>query len=350
MSRREFVAGVAGASLAGTRAVARGAAPQERQPPRIRGVPGPFRVVDCHAHVLNTAAPDPSGDVQKYFGMDGTIEALIRAMNQAAVDRAFLLTYNAEDLGQEIRHRKFDPINLKRACNRQYHLDAWRRHRDRFWLFVNRSNALSESFVEDLERDFEMGAVGWKYMPIFYGFLADNPGFVPAFELCRKRRAPVILDLSNWHIGQYPLYNETPRRQSLVKSFADYARLLDPVFKEFESVPICLAHMGTPGGWDHATMDWSKTKAERDYEAVFEFVSRHPNALVDTSPEMAKTAGEYKRIVKAVGARRLMWGTDWPFAELTTWKLVRDQCDFLAADEKAAIFCGNALRFVQGEV
>lgn len=349
MRRRDFAVGLAGSLLAAP--VSGGATrARESQPARIRGVPGPYRVIDVHAHTLNTRAPDPSGAARKYFGFDGTVERLIRAMDESGVDRAFLLTYNAEDLGAEIRHRKFNPVDLKQACNRQYHIEAWRAHRERFWLFVNHSNALRESFLEDLERDFEQGAVGWKYMPIFYGFLADNPGFLPAFERCRKRRAPVILDLSNWHIGQYSLHNEVPERQNLVKSFADYGRLLDPLFTEFKTVPICLAHMGTPGGWDHKTMDWSKDKAERDYEAVFEFVNRHPNALVDTSPNMAKTPEAYAKIVKAVGARKVMWGTDWPFASMNSWRVVQDQCPFLSGAEKALIFSGNAVRFVQGEV
>ena len=321
-----------------------------QQPQTIRGITGPFRVIDAHAHVLNTAAADPTGAGRDYFGLGGTIEKLIEAMDQAAVDRAFLLTYNAEDLAAEIRWRKSNPVELKPIVNRHYQMEAWRAHRDRFWLFPNHSNALRESFPEDLERDLDEGAVGWKYMPIFYGFLADNPGYLPAFELCRRRRAPVILDLSNWHIGQYPLYNETPKRQKLVSNFADYARLLDPLFKEFKTVPICLAHIGTPGGWDRSTMEWSKEKAERDYEAVFEFVSRHPNALVDTSPNMASTPEVYERIFKRVGARKIMWGTDWPFSKMNSWRVIQDGCDFLSQQEKELMISGNALRFVQGQV
>lgn len=335
ISRREFAAKLP-LALAGASAAVRA---QRRDEPSqtVRGVTAPFRVIDAHGHTLNTKAPDPTGAARKYFPFDGTIEAFIRGMDAARVDRAFLLTYNAEDLGAEIRARKADPVALKLTCNRQYHIDAWRAHRNRFWLFVNHSNALRESFLEDLQRDFEQGAVGWKYMPIFYGFLADNPGFMPAFELCRNRRAPVILDLSNWHIGQYSLYNETPERQKMVSSFADYGRLLDPVFDTFKTLPICLAHLGTP-------------KDNRDYDAIFDFVSRHSNALLDTSPRMARTPEVYARLVKAVGARKVMWGTDWPFSDLNSWRVIQDQCDFLSQADKALMISGNALRFVQAQV
>lgn len=67
LSRRKFVTATGAAILAVTGAEGQSTA-SKRQDSRIRGVPGPFRVIDCHAHVLNTAAPDPSGDARKYFG------------------------------------------------------------------------------------------------------------------------------------------------------------------------------------------------------------------------------------------------------------------------------------------
>ncbi|HWQ56338.1 MAG TPA: amidohydrolase family protein [Bryobacteraceae bacterium] len=322
ITRRGFIAATAGAAAA-----------QET----IRGLRGPFRVIDVHAHTINTAHPGLSEGARRYHKPDGTIEALVRAMDQAEVSHAFLLTYSAEDLAAEIRWRKSNPVDLKPVVNRAYQLRAWRAHRDRFWLFVNHSNPLRETFLEDLERDFDEGAVGWKIMPLFYGFLADNPGFMPAYELCARRKCAVILDLSNWHIGQYPLYNEVAERQGIVKRFEDYGRLLDPLFERFRETPICLAHIGTP-------------KDDADREAVLAFVARHPNALLDTSPHMVKTPELYRHIVTEVGARKLMWGTDFPFAPMDTWRMVTDQCDFLSPADRRLIVTGNAQRFVQGRV
>jgi predicted TIM-barrel fold metal-dependent hydrolase len=243
------------------------------EPQTVRGVPGPYRVIDVHAHTINTSASGLSDSARKYHKPDGTIEALIETMDRTGVSQAFLLTYTAEDLAAEIRWKKVDPIGLKLVVNRAYQMKAWRAHRERFWLFVNSSNPLRETFLEDLERDFDQGAVGWKFMPIFYGFLADNTGFLPAYEMCARRRCPIIIDLSNWHIGMYPLYNELPARQVQVKNFADYGRLLDPIFERFADLPICLAHLGTP-------------KDDTDREAVLDFVRLHPNGLVDTTPAM----------------------------------------------------------------
>jgi predicted TIM-barrel fold metal-dependent hydrolase len=197
MKRREFLAGAAGLLASSTLTAHKGAAQEEP----IRGIKGPFRVIDVHDHTLNTSAPNLSEAAREYITPDATIEALIRSMDGAGVDHGFLLTYSAEDLGAEIRAAKVDPIKLKPVVNRSYQIDAWRAHKDRFWLFVNHSNALRETFPEDLERDLEQGAVGWKYMPVFYGLLADNAGFLPAYEVCRRYRSPVIIDLCYWLIG-----------------------------------------------------------------------------------------------------------------------------------------------------
>lgn len=311
---------------------------------RVRGVTGPFRVIDVHGHVLNTEAEDLSAEARNY-NPPGNVEKLIGEMDLAGVEHAFLLTYSAEDLAAEIRARNVDPVALKPVVNRAYQVAAWKTYRDRFWLFVNHSNPLRETFLDDLQRDFEAGSAGWKYMPIFYGFLADNPGYWPAFELCRKHQRPVIVDLSNWYIGQYPLYNEVGERQKLVRSFKDYATLLKPIFEEFHTVPICLAHVGTPGGR-------SKADVEQDRQAVLEFVSEQPNALIDTSPSpgMVPSAEGYESLVRAVGAEKIMWGTDWPFGKMDSWQMIEKECRNLSGAEKELIIGGNALRFVRGLV
>src|SRR5262249_28545418 len=101
-----------------------------------------------------------------------------------------------------------------------------------------------DRYLEDLGKDFEAGAAGVKLLPLFHGYLADHPGFIKVYELCEKHKKPVILDLS-WYFDQSPLSRETPARQKLVKSFADYARVLSPVFRQFAALPISLAHGAT---------------------------------------------------------------------------------------------------------
>src|SRR5262245_50564445 len=117
----------------------------------VRGLRGPFRVIDVHAHTINTAAPNLPQRARDYQRVDGTIETLIRTMDQTAVAHAFLLTYTAEDLAADIRLHNLNPIDFKPVVNAAYQMKAWREHRDRFWLFIHASNPLRETFLEDLE-------------------------------------------------------------------------------------------------------------------------------------------------------------------------------------------------------
>src|SRR5260370_33840901 len=116
MKRGEFIAGSAG--LLGSAALI--PSTNVAQVATVRGMKGPFRIIDVHDHTLNTAAPNLTEEARKYQPPDGTIEALIRGMDAAGGDHGFLLTYSAEDLGAEIRARKARPIDLKPVVNPAY--------------------------------------------------------------------------------------------------------------------------------------------------------------------------------------------------------------------------------------
>src|SRR5690242_10174940 len=126
MTRRQFIASSSG--MLATAALP--PSTPRAQEVKVRGIKGPFRVIDVHDHMLNTAAPNLTEEAHKYQPPDGTIEALIRGMDAAGVDHGFLLTYSAEDLVAEIRARKADPIDLKSVVNRSYQINAWRAHKD----------------------------------------------------------------------------------------------------------------------------------------------------------------------------------------------------------------------------
>jgi predicted TIM-barrel fold metal-dependent hydrolase len=114
------------------------------------------------------------------------------------------------------------------------------------------------------------------------------------------------------------------------------------VFSGFPTVPILLAHRGTP-------------RDAKDFEAVLSLVKRHPNVHLDTSAQnQVMSAAAYRGIIEAVGVQKLMWGTDWIGSymdkSLGSWRMIQEHCSFLSESEKALILHENALRFVQGEV
>jgi membrane dipeptidase len=334
MQRRDFLATV-GASLLATQT----ATPEPDRPPRQ------YRVIDTHLHLFNTRLEGKDG-VPAYIKKDATVEAVLVAMDRGGVDKAFLISYAAEDVAVQIRQRGVKPETIKDVVSKQYQVDCWKAHKDKFWWFTDHIDPTRPSYLDDLLADFETGASGIKLLPWFHGLLPDHPGFLKVYELCRKHKKPIIIDLSWWYFELNPLYNEKPERQKLVKSFADYAKLLTPVFKEFASVPFSLAHCGT-------------ARNAREYDDIFALIAAHTNVSCDVAAATGYSAEFVGRLVKAVGAHKVMYGTDWPYWSSgpdsyrggdRRWGIIANDCPSLSDREKQQVLAGNAERFVQNQL
>lgn len=336
-TRRQFLgtaaAGALGAMLAGPSA-------SEAQTPQKR-----FRVVDTHVHLHN----HPERNVEHQLSL----------MDNGGVDRAFLISYNAYDIQPQLRAGGGSPLTRVPVINRQYQITAWKAHKDRFWWFPDHIDPMNESMIEDLERYVEMGASGFKLLSLFHGFLPDNPGFQPVYELCRRRKKPMIVDLSWWYMGRFGWdnrspdigygFNETKERQQMVqgwKNFGEYAATLDPIFKEYSTVPFSLAHCGT-------------AKAKEDYEHIFALLARHPNLSCDLAMILDFSPHFFEDLTRAVGAHKVMYGTDAPYwfkgvdsyrTGRQRWTMIADDCPFLSDAEKQMILAGNAERFARSEL
>lgn len=130
------------------------------------------------------------------------------------------------------------------------------------------------------------------------------------------------------------------------KSYADWVKPMDPIFDKFAELPISLAHCGTPRG-------------REDYEHIFAFIARHPNCHCDLAAIPDYNPWFIEQLVKAVGVRKFMYGTDHPYwsSELDCyltgdrrWGVIADDCFFLSDEEKQLILAGNAERFANFEM
>jgi predicted TIM-barrel fold metal-dependent hydrolase len=212
---------------------------------------------------------------------------------------------------------------------------------------------MHEDYVEQLERDFDLGASGVKLLPMWHGLLPDHPAWFPVYDLCQRRRKPILMDWSWWYIGGPKVgygYNESTERQKLCKSyrsFADWVVPMDPIFEKYANVPISLLHCGTVKGRD-------------DYEHLFAFMARHPNCYCDLSAIPNYNPWFIQQLVKAVGPRKPMYATDAPYFfdagvdsyRLGKWRwgVIADDCTFLTDEEKQLILAGNAEHFVKNEL
>jgi predicted TIM-barrel fold metal-dependent hydrolase len=344
IDRRGFLslagAGVLGAMASG---IVSKAQPTTDTPPKK------FRVIDTHFHTFNSKLQGSNGI--PYYYPESTIEYELSLMDRGGVDKAFLISYNAEDVGAEIRASGQSPVVLKPVANHEYQLACWQAHKDRFWYFPDGVDPMHEDYLKDLEHNFDLGASGVKLLPMFHGLLPDNRAWLPVYELCQKRGKPVIIDWSWWYIGGEVAYgwNESKERQALCKSYRSYdewVKPMDPIFEQFPNLQISLAHCGTP-------------KGRQDYEHIFAFLARHPNAHCDLAAIPDFNPWFIEQLVKAVGPHKVMYGTDMPYwltgpdsYRLGTrrWGVIAEDCYFLSDSDKQLILAGNAERFVKNEV
>jgi predicted TIM-barrel fold metal-dependent hydrolase len=305
-------------------------------------------VIDTHLHLFNSRLGGTRG-IPKLLSLDATIEGAVAAMRHGGVDKAFLITYNAQDIAEQFIGRDIDPASVRLVYNTQYQKTALIKHPDLFWWFPDHIDPLRETYLEDLQRNFEEGAAGIKLLPVFHGFLPDHPGFIPVYEMCRKYKKPVILDLSYWYLTHMPPRKEAPSRRNVVQRFSDYATLLAPLFREFATVPFSLAHAGT-------------ARQVSDYDEIFTLINDHDNVSCDIGAVggFDEVSAQFVQfLAKGIGARKIMYGTDWPYwasgvnsyvEGSRRWTIIASECPDLSDEEKQWILADNAERFVKNQL
>jgi predicted TIM-barrel fold metal-dependent hydrolase len=301
-------------------------------------------VIDTHVHVLDTNAPAP--DYYREGRMDATVETLLREMDRAGVDQAFIISYTSEDIAAEFLSQGRDPKDLAQVYSKEYAVRSWAAHRDRFWWFTDHVDPLDPQAAEKLERDLDAGASGVKLLPVFRGALPNHRGFFPVYELCARRSVPIILDLSFWYLGKYTLHNTAPEEAARIRTFGDYAALLAPIFEQFSAVRFQLAHCGAVNLWD-VVREKSVFRPDA-LGPVMELVRAHPNVTVDVAA-IPPDREFWRTLVPGVGAGKVSFGTDWPYFGRSPegyrrlWEVVADERVGLSREQREMVLSGTAL-------
>jgi membrane dipeptidase len=147
--------------------------------------------------------------------------------------------------------------------------------------------------------------------------------------------------------GNYLIpYKEPPERLKQCRTIEGYVRTLERVLKAFPTVTFSLAHTGTA-----AVMS--------DYEAIYQVIVDHPNAYCDIAMSTGYGIEWLQELVKTVGPRKVMFGTDWPYwaegadSYLTgskRWTMIANECPQFSEKDKRLILAGNAERFLRNEL
>ena len=297
-------------------------------------------IIDTEAHVLYFARwydnnPEITPLIKHYTWHEHSGELFIAEMDNAGVDKAFLISYDAEDTRFAAEQRGYSMEDF--LGGRKYTLRAVRKYPDRFLWFNTIKNPKRYDGAALAESDFAEGAVGLKLFPGYIQATMDDPGLMKIYEVIRDRKKALLISY------------ETLRPPKTF-SLSDYFDQLPKVLGNFPGMKVALLHSGCA--------DPLKPIGEK----VMELVRKFPNLYLSTSMpgEVWDDGTEYpfpnylrrmETLVKGVGAHRVMWATDWPWFDWAykyeqAANAIRRHANFLSEAEKAAVLGDTAVEFV----
>jgi predicted TIM-barrel fold metal-dependent hydrolase len=240
-------------------------------------------VVDAHMHVprLSTvtkawldwaAAFGKDSGWREVFGADGDpIPARVEAMLDAeGVDVALLFAeYSPRATG-------IQPVEDL--------LPIIARNPARFRLVANVNPELHRPPAAEAERQLDLGAVAVKVHSVHGGFRADTPDMYAVYDLCARRKVPVIT-----HTGGSIFPGSQPE--------AGDPKLMGQIVRDFPGVTFVLAHGGR-GRW---------------YADAARLALSHRNVWLDLAGLPPKRLRDYYAGFDLdLLARKWIFGTDWP--------------------------------------
>lgn len=132
----------------------------------------------------------------------------------------------------------------------------------------------------ELNRAFDAGAVAIKLHPSVHRYGLDGRGYRVAWKVARERSTYILSH--TWHADP----------------FCD-PKLFAPMAEEYPDVPVVLGHAG-------GTAD--------GFPGAIALARRYPNLYLDTCGSNV-TGAWVKRMVEAIGAERVLFGSDLPFID-----------------------------------
>jgi predicted TIM-barrel fold metal-dependent hydrolase len=273
-------------------------------------------IIDSHTHVISADAdrypPAPLGGHQSDWSKARPVnhDGLVAAMDQAGIVRAVVVQASTV-YGHDAR----------------YVVDAVRAHPDRL-IGVFSIDPLTDDAVDQMKRWIGEGLAGVRLfttgstMPGQAHWLADEASY-PAWEYAEANQISVCLQMT---IAGIPM--------------------LRAVLGRFPNIRVLLDHLARPDLSDGPPF----SRAQPLFDLV-NFKGVHlklTNRTIAAAGEGVSTAATFiAHVVKAFGAERILWGSNFPAAEGALPDLLSQAKVAVAAlpqGEQAMIFAGSARR------
>ena len=226
-----------------------------------------MQIIDFHTHVYPAAIAHKAAQSIRDFNeiadtnLDGTVDLLLQTGKEAGISRYIILPVGLKPSGvahindfiyqQTLTHPEFTGFGT-------LHADM-------------------PDLTDECERILKLGLRGIKMHPDSQEFSIDDPRLFPAYEILQGR-APVIL-----HMGDTRYDHSHPRR-------------LRHVLELFPNLDVIAAHFG---GYSMQETAYQELKDKNCYFDI-------------SSSMMFMNEGVPEKYIRAYGAERFVYGTDFP--------------------------------------
>ena len=260
-----------------------------------------MHIVDCHCHVYpEKIAAKAAAGIGTFYDMPmecgGTLTDARARHRQAGIDRAVIFSV-ATSVPQVHSINRFIADCVAGSGGELIGLGTL--HPD------------SPTLKEDIDELAALGLRGVKLHHDVQQFKLDDYRCLKIYELLEARRLPLLL-----HAGDFRYdFSNTNR--------------LKPILETYENLTVIAAHFGGWSLWEKSTQD---------------LAGKYPNLYVDSCSSLCALSPETARdIIRAYGADRVLFGTDYPM-----WDPVGELERFTRIDlteaEKEQILWKNADR------
>ena len=264
-----------------------------------------YPIIDCHCHIYpEKIAAKASESIGKFYDIPmkyvGTAAQMIKMSREAGITHSVIFSVatkpaQVKSINEFIARETVELPNL---------------------VGLGAVHPESEDQNGDIEHLISLGLKGVKLHPDIQGYNIDDPRCMKIYELCRERGLTVLL-----HMGD-PRYD-----------FSSPDRLIT-VLERFDGLKVIGAHFGGWGVWKYAT----------------ERLKGYAGLYVDCSSSMPfMSAEEARDIVRAYGAERVLFGSDYPMWDFKD-ELERFSALGLSEEENRLILYKNAAKLFDIEL
>ncbi|MBI3979247.1 MAG: amidohydrolase family protein [Chloroflexi bacterium] len=300
-------------------------------------------IIDTETHVFyfaRSSRTNPgSSRIKHYTWHEHDGDLLIAEMDNAGVDKAFLISYDAEDTTWSAEARGFSPEEF--AGGKKHTLLWVRKYPDRFIWFNTVKTPHRYDSAALVANDLDEGAAGVKIFPAYIQSHLTDPGLMRVFEVCARRGAAALISFETLI---------PPKSLSL----PEYLDELETVVAQFPEIRFALLHAGC--------VDPLLPEAGRVFDLTRRFDNLYlstamPGALWDDGVEYPYP--NYQRRIETlkreVGMHKVMWATDWPWFDHyyryeQAIQAVRRHATYLTEEEKASFLGGAAESFLRANL